>query len=230
MHGEIRVVDDVPAAFAALIEEALVATKVARGARPFKLAVSGGNSGAASFRALVASPVIDFADIDLFFVDERCVDAGAEESNQRAIAAVLADKLGELAGFHPMLCDDDADAYDHLLRDEASLDAIQLGLGPDGHTASLFPDSPALSAPNDRLVVLNRDPSGRNPLERVTMTYAGIALASLVVFAVIGEARAEVVAKIAAGEDFPAGRVEADRIVWLVDTAAGALLGSRHHE
>lgn len=225
MNGEIRIVDDVPNAFTALMEEAFVSTKAARGPRPFRLAASGGNSGAASFRALVASTVIDFSALDVYFVDERCVDPSDEESNQRAIRAVFADKLASLAGFHPITCDDDAESYDQLLRGVGALDAVQLGLGPDGHTASLFPNSPALDAPADRFAARNHDPSGLNPLDRVTMTYAGIALAPLVVFCVIGEARADVVAKIAAGGDFPAARVRADRLIWLVDTAAGSLLG-----
>jgi 6-phosphogluconolactonase/glucosamine-6-phosphate isomerase/deaminase len=59
------------------------------------------------------------------------------------------------------------------------------------------------------------------------LTYAGIELAPLVVFAVIGEARADVVAAIAKGEDLPAARVAAERVVWLIDTAAGSKLDSR---
>jgi 6-phosphogluconolactonase/glucosamine-6-phosphate isomerase/deaminase len=62
------------------------------------------------------------------------------------------------------------------------------------------------------------------------LTYAGIALAPLVVFAAIGEARADVVAKIAAGEDLPAGRVVAERVVWLIDPAAASKLNGAPHE
>jgi 6-phosphogluconolactonase/glucosamine-6-phosphate isomerase/deaminase len=225
MNGEIRVVDDVPAAFTALMEATFLASANSRGAKPFRLAASGGNSGAASFTALTKSSVVNFSELDLYFVDERCVDPSSEDSNQRAIGEVFGDKLATLAGFHAMSCDVGAEAYDQLLRDAGGLDAVQLGLGPDGHTASIFPGSAALEVDDARLVVSNVDPSGRNAHDRLTLTYAGIRLAPLVVFTVIGEARADVVAKIAAGEDLPAARVAADRVVWLIDTAAGLKLG-----
>jgi 6-phosphogluconolactonase len=229
MNGEIRVVDDVPAAYAALIEAAFLAGQAARGSRPFRLAASGGNSGAASFRALMKSQV-DFSKVDLYFVDERCVDPSSDDSNQHALAEILGDKLATVAGFHPMSCEAGAEAYDRLLREAGALDAVQLGLGPDGHTASIFPGSSALEVNDSRLVVKNVDPSGRNEHDRLTLTYAGIHLAPLVVFCVIGAARADVVARIAGGEDLPASRVSSDRVVWLIETAAGALLSGVRHE
>jgi 6-phosphogluconolactonase/glucosamine-6-phosphate isomerase/deaminase len=224
MNGEMRVVNDVAAAYAALIEEAFLAGAKARGSRPFRLAASGGNSGAASFRGLMKSEIVDFSEVDLYFVDERCVDPTSDDSNQHEIAEILGDKRATLAGFHPMSCEAGAEAYDQLLREAGELDAVQLGLGPDGHTASIFPGSAALEVNDSRLVVKNVDPSGRNEHDRLTLTYAGIRLAPLVVFCVIGAARADVVAKIAAGEDLPASRVVADRVVWLIETAAGSLL------
>jgi 6-phosphogluconolactonase/glucosamine-6-phosphate isomerase/deaminase len=230
MNGEIRVVDDVPGAYAALIEEVYLAGADARGSRPFRLAASGGNSGAASFRALIKSDVVDFSKVDLYFVDERCVDPSSEDSNQHALRGILGETLQTLAGFHPMSCEEGAAAYDQVLREAGALDAIQLGLGPDGHTASIFPGSAALDVNDGRLVVKNVDPSGRNEHDRLTLTYAGIHLAKLAVFCVIGAARADVVAKIAAGEDLPASRVTADRVVWLIETDAGALLSGVPHE
>ena len=230
MNGEMRVVDDVPAAYSALIEEAFLAGAKARASRPFRLAASGGNSGAASFRGLMKSEIVDFSEVDLYFVDERCVDPTSDDSNQHEIAGILGDKLTTLAGFHPMSCEAGAEAYDQLLREAGALDAVQLGLGPDGHTASIFPGSAALDVNDSRLVVKNVDPSGRNEHDRLTLTYAGIHLAPLVVFCVIGAARADVVAKIAAGDDLPASRVVADRVVWLIETAAGSLLSGVRDE
>jgi 6-phosphogluconolactonase len=224
MNGEIRVVDDVPGAFTELIEAAFTGSAGDRGSRPFRLAASGGNSGAACFRSLVQSPVIGFSELELFFVDERCVEVTSPDSNQRDIGEVFGDKLSALAGFHPMSCEAGPASYEQLLRGAGGLDAIQLGLGPDGHTASIFPGSAALDVDDGRLVVGNVDPSGRNEHDRLSLTYAGIGLAPLVVFAVIGEARADVVARIAAGEDLPASRVRAKRVVWLIDTAAGSKL------
>ena len=69
------------------------------------------------------------------------------------------------------------------------LDVVHLGMGADGHTASLFPASPALDADPGQLVSFNEDPSGRNKHPRMTLTYAGIARARLVIFTVAGEAK-----------------------------------------
>jgi 6-phosphogluconolactonase len=90
-------------------------------------------------------------------------------------------------------------------------------MGPDGHTASLFPGSPALEADPGQLVALNEDPSGRNPHPRMTLTFSGISRARLVVFTITGENKREVLQAVVDGADLPAGRVQADRVVWLVD-------------
>jgi 6-phosphogluconolactonase len=100
------------------------------------------------------------------------------------------------------------------------LDLVHLGLGPDGHTASLFPGSAALSAPAGQLVAHNVDPSGRNHHERVTLTFAGIARARLVVFTVAGAEKHEALSRVFQNEDIPATRVRADRVVWLCDPGA----------
>jgi 6-phosphogluconolactonase len=97
---------------------------------------------------------------------------------------------------------------------------VHLGVGPDGHTASLFPGSPALDADPGRLVTLNHDPSGLNPFDRMTLTLSGIARARLVVFTVAGKAKQAAMQAIADGEELPAARVRADAVVWLVDRDA----------
>src|SRR5664280_1458863 len=99
--------------------------------------------------------------------------------------------------------------------------AVPLGLGPDGHCASLFPGSAALElADPDVLVAASRDPNAANPHDRITLTLAAIARARLVVFTVSGTSKHQAFARIAAGEDLPAARITADRVLWLVDTAA----------
>jgi 6-phosphogluconolactonase len=113
--------------------------------------------------------------------------------------------------------DEAAAGYDALLRDYGPIDLIHLGLGPDGHTASLFPGSPALDE-HDRLVVPNADDTHPHP--RLTFTYPAIARRHTVVFTVAGEGKREAFARVRAGDDVPAARVEADRILWLVDPAA----------
>lgn len=222
MIGEIRVVDDVPSAFAELTALELRSALALRGTDgpPFRLGASGGSSGSRCFALLAQRGDLVWPRVACYFADERCVAPDAPESNQRALREALGPRVDELQGFHPMSCTEEPEAYERLLRSAGGLDLLQLGFGPDGHTASLFPGSEALDAPADRLVARNVDPSGRNPLPRLTLTYAGIATAALVVVAVTGEEKREALAEIVAGGDLPAARVRAARVVWLCDRAA----------
>src|SRR5205823_10847853 len=120
----------------------------------------------------------------------------------------------------PMRCDEGPDPYQLRVGELGRFDVVHLGLGADGHTASLFPDSAAIDADPGRLVVMNTDPSGRNPYERMTLTYSGIARARLALFTVAGASKREAMQRIVDGEDLPAARVRADRVVWLVDHEA----------
>ena len=118
-----------------------------------------------------------------------------------------------------MTCDD-PDGYDRLVAELAPIDLVHLGLGPDAHTASLFPGSPALDAPADRLVVPNADPLGNNPHPRLTLTFAGIARGRHVVVTVEGEEKREALARVRSGEDVPAARADGPAVVWLTDRDA----------
>jgi 6-phosphogluconolactonase len=94
---------------------------------------------------------------------------------------------------------------------------VHLGLGPDGHTASLFPGSPSLDE-TERLVVAAGDADHPHP--RLTFTLPAIARARLVVVTVAGSEKRDAVERIRAGEDLPAARVRAERVLWLGDRAA----------
>ncbi|HXZ82691.1 MAG TPA: 6-phosphogluconolactonase [Acidimicrobiales bacterium] len=216
MIGEVRVVPDVGAAFAALVADEVTATSAPR----FRLGCSGGASGVACFSRLAAEPGISWGRVECYFADERCVEPTSPDANARAISEALGEVRGELAGFHPMSCAAGPEAYGALVAAAGGFDLLQLGLGPDGHTASLFPGADGHDAPPGALVIANADPSGRNPFERLTLTFEGIARARLVVVTVIGAAKAGPLARIAAGEDLPAGRIRGGRVVWLVDPAA----------
>jgi 6-phosphogluconolactonase len=113
--------------------------------------------------------------------------------------------------------DGGAAADRRLRRDVGPIDRVHLGLGPDGHTASLFPGSPALDETHHRVVV-NGD--ALHPHPRLTVTYPWLETARLIVFTVAGEEKRDAFTRIRAGEDLPAGRVRGDRIIWLVDAAA----------
>lgn len=223
MHGEVRLVADVAKSFAELSAHELARSPQ----RPFRLGCSGGGSGVACTSALAARDDVDFSALSVYFADERCVAPDSPDLNANALRAAFGPRLAELAAFHPMSCETGPEDYEQLLSEVGPLDLLQLGMGPDGHTASLFPNSPALNASPQRLVVVNHDQSGKNRFERLTLTYGAIAQASLVVFAVIGEDKADALGRLARGEDLPAGRVEARRLIWLVDRRlAGVLDGA----
>src|SRR5437016_2057373 len=78
------------------------------------------------------------------------------------------------------------------------IDLIHLGMGSDGHTASLFPGSSALQADPGRLVFLNEDPSGRNPYQRMTLTLSALARGRLATITVSGEEKREMMQRVAA--------------------------------
>jgi 6-phosphogluconolactonase/glucosamine-6-phosphate isomerase/deaminase len=129
--------------------------------------------------------------------------------------------VGAANATYPMRCEEGPDPYQLRIGELGKLDVVHLGLGPDAHTASLFPQSPALDADPGRLVVMNEDPLGNNKRPRMTLTFAGIARARLVLFTVEGEDKREAMRRVYDGDPTaPASRVSADRVVWLVDPAA----------
>lgn len=98
-----------------------------------------------------------------------------------------------------------------------SFDLLLLGVGPDGHTASLFPDHPLLNV-DDRLIAYIID-SPKPPPQRITMTFSLINNARVSIFAVSGSNKADIIKKIFLDkEDLPAGRVKAlEQVHWLLD-------------
>jgi len=215
--GEVEIVEDVPRAFAARVIDAFIDRPDAT----FSLAVSGGGTARRCYQrlALDGAEAIDWWAVDLFWGDERCVDPDSDASNERLVREALLERVGAANEVHPMRCDEGPEAYQLKLSALPAIDVVHLGMGPDGHTASLFPDSPALDADAGRLVVMNADPSGRNPHERMTFTFSAIARARLVLITVEGEEKREVFARVQAGEDLPVNRIRAPRVTWLVDAA-----------
>jgi 6-phosphogluconolactonase len=218
MNGELLVVDDVSAAFA----EFVIDRWLARVGPRFAMAMSGGDTARACYEALARRrSEIDWGTVDIWWGDERCVPLDDVESNHRLAHEALLDQV-EVGSEHPMTCGTHgARTYESALEDAPPLDLIHLGLGPDGHTASLFPGSAALAVPSSRLVVENVDPTGRNRHPRLTLTYGGIARGRCVVVTVSGAGKSEALRRVRAGDpSAPAAGIDADDVVWLVDPAA----------
>jgi 6-phosphogluconolactonase len=210
VHGEVRTVDDVATAFADVVVESA----------PASIALSGGGTAKAAYEALAARD-LDWSGIDVWFGDERFVPVDDPDSNEGMARAVLLDRAHPRA-IHSMTgagatADAAAVAYDALVAAAPPIDVVHLGLGPDGHTASLFPGSAALRV-TDRLVVTNGD--DLHPHPRLTFTYPALARSRLVVFTVAGADKRDAFTRIEAGDDLPAAHVTAERVLWLVDPAA----------
>jgi 6-phosphogluconolactonase len=218
VNGELVVVDDVPGAFT----REVVSAFSNRSGEEFDFALSGGDTARACYERLAreAGHAIDWMLVNFFWGDERCVPPDHPDSNERLGREALLEKVGAANAVYPMRCDEGLDAYQLRLGEVGHLDLVHLGMGPDGHTASLFPGSPALEAGSGQLVAFSEDPTGRNKHRRMTLTFPGIARARLVLFTVAGEQKREAMEAVYSGADLPAGRVTAGRVLWLVDPAA----------
>jgi len=218
-------VDDVPRAFCDAVVEAFAA----RPGNRFALVLSGGETARRCYELLAESDGMEWGLVDLYVGDERFVPADDEHANQRLIRESLLEPIGGAAAFHPMptggAIEECADAYQRVMSDLVTgpgIDVIHLGVGPDGHTASLFPGAPSLDADPGRLVLATEDPNGVNPFPRLTLTLPAINSARQAVFTVAGDEKADALARLVGCDDLPAGRVHAGHTVWLADAAARA--------
>jgi 6-phosphogluconolactonase len=211
IQGEVRVVDDVPRAFAALVADVA----------PRSLALSGGDTARTCYEQLAASPV-DWRGVTMWFGDERFVPVDDPDSNEGMAREVFLDRV-PTGPVHSMrgtasTIDEAASEYDALVRAADPITLVHLGLGPDGHTASLFPGSPALAV-QDRLVVPTPG-DATHPHDRLTFTYPALARSELVVFTVHGAEKRDAMARVRGPGDVPAAKVTASCVVWLLDPAA----------
>jgi 6-phosphogluconolactonase len=238
MHGTIEVVDSVADRFAQVVGGALARGTVSEPGPSggFSLFLSGGPTAKEAYERLAqvtapgapdggpATASVHWTRVDAYWGDERCVPPDDKDANQRLCREALLDPVGPLRSVHPMYTSgapaDAAAAYQKELVGLEHFDVVHLGMGPDGHCASLFPGSAALEAPDDVLVLANVDPNDNNPLQRITLTLPAIARARLVVFTVAGPSKRDAFERVRNGEDLPAGRVQADEVLWLVDREA----------
>jgi 6-phosphogluconolactonase len=171
----------------------------------------------------------DWTKATLWWGDERCVPPDDERSNYLLVKRTLLDRVdpGEVHRIHGELGGDDAAARYHDELEGARLGLALQGIGPDGHTASLFPHAPALEERERRAVAAPHE-----DVERVTMTLPMLSGAAKVVFLVLGESKAEAARKAFAeepSEETPASllRSEDGDTIVLLDRAAAAELDNR---
>jgi 6-phosphogluconolactonase len=223
---DVRIVDDP----ARVVADLLVDVACAGG----HVALAGGSTPERAYE-LVAQADADLSAATLWLGDERVVPAGDERSNARMVRAALCDRIPEER--RPRLVEVETElgfeaaaaAYETRLREELGnhprLDLVLLGLGPDSHTASLFPGKPAL-AETHRLVTGVPEAGMEPRVPRVTMTYPLLNAAREVVFLVSGADKAEALRRAFGDppdESSPAAHVRpgAGTLTLVLDPAAG---------
>lgn len=185
----------------------------------FTLAVSGGRTPWEMFRELVTLDV-PWEHVRIFQVDERCAPMDDADRNLRHLRESLGDIETTIIAM-PVEADDlDAAAAVYATELPESFDLVHLGLGPDGHTASLVPGDAVLDV-TDRLVAPTAGHyQGRR---RMTLTYSGLARAAAFLWLVTGSEKADPLRRLIAGDPgIPAGRVTGGPSTVICDTAAHA--------
>ena len=194
------------------------AARAALGQSSFSLALSGGKTPWRMLELLEPGALAE-PGTTIFQVDERVAPADDPDRNFTQLRNSLSQRALERLLPMPVEADDleeAADRYAAALPDE--LDLIHLGLGPDGHTASLVPGDPVLDV-DDRLVALTAEEYQGHP--RMTMTYPALARGRKVLWLVTGEEKQDALAKLRARDDsIPAARVEARQALIVADRAA----------
>jgi 6-phosphogluconolactonase len=191
------------------------------------LAVSGGATPVLTHRALARRP-LDWSRVHVWFCDERAVPPGDPESNYRLANETLVGPAGiPDANVHRMIGeapDLDAEAERYARELPAALDVLLLGIGPDGHTCSLFPGSALVTERARRVAAVFDSP--KPPPRRITLTPPVLAAAGEALMLVEGQEKADAVARAldpaSAPQQVPASLVR-DR-TWLLDAAAAARL------
>jgi 6-phosphogluconolactonase len=191
------------------------------------IAVSGGSTPRPAYEA-AARLQPDWSRAEIWWADERCVPPDDERSNYRLVRESLLDRLDRGAAIEHRVRGElsraaAADAYENELRGVV-FDLVLLGIGPDGHTASLFPNDPALDELRRRALAVPRP-----DVDRVTLTIPPLTAAETVLFLVVGEEKAPAVARAFADDPDPATpaslvRSASGTTLVLLDRAAGSHL------
>jgi 6-phosphogluconolactonase len=207
----VAVADD---AAGAVLRVAGVITERARAAVEDRGAFTLALSRSEELAARLGEADMPWAHVTVFQVDERVVPFGHEDRNlTQLLAALPPDAVRPLPVDDPDL-DAAADRYAAALLEP--LDLVHLGLGADGHTASLVPGDPVLEL-HDRLVAVTREHKG---YRRMTLTYPALEAAGEIVWLVTGESKRDALSRLLAGDvSIPAARVRNDRQRVVIDHA-----------
>jgi 6-phosphogluconolactonase len=218
----LEVLDDAPAVHrrgAELIAEAARAAVAERGS--FAIGASGGRDPWPMYSQLEDHD-LPWDRTEIFQVDERVAPAGSDERNLTRLIAALS--IGAQGSIRPMPVTDEnleaaAEDYADLLPE--ALDLAHLGIGPDGHTASLVPGDPVLEVTDRRVALTAGEYQG---VRRMTLTYPELGRVRNLLWIVTGEEKREALAKLIARDpSIPAGRVEpgGDSLILADSAAAG---------
>jgi 6-phosphogluconolactonase len=221
MAIDLEVVADEKAAArrAAELIEAAGAETLAERPGPFSLAMSGGRTPWAMLAILGELEEMPWEATELFQVDERIASPGSEERNLTHM--VLGLSMDHQASLRPMPVtqrDLDAAASEYERTLPEPLDCVHLGLGADGHTASLVPDDPVLGVTDRRVAVTEIAYQGHR---RMTLTYPALAEARRIVWLVTGPEKRDALARLLTADQLiPAGRVENPNMTVVADELA----------
>jgi 6-phosphogluconolactonase len=233
---EVRTFSDLDTLSSAAADEIVAIARASVAARGrFTMALAGGNTPRGTYELLATRhrDAIDWARTDVVFGDERFVAADDARSNYKMAREALLSRVPippERVHAVPTdlaTPDDAASAYDRTLTTlaEATVDLVLLGVGPDGHTASLFPGSPAVRE-RARYAVAVAAPTAVQPaVPRVTATLPFLNGARTAMFLITGADKQPVIGEILSGAEsarrYPAAMVASrERTIWLIDRTA----------
>lgn len=184
-----------------------------------RIALAGGETPRRCYELLRELP-LDWAHIEFYFGDERCLPAGDAQRNDRMAAEVLFNHIAiPAANIHRIPAQQSAVAaaaeYAQTLHDALPLDVVLLGMGEDGHTASLFPGNPAVASDDGVVAVFD---APKPPPERVSLGLNTLNTARHKLFLVTGAGKRDALQQIVDGAPLPAAQITDAE--WYVDQAA----------
>jgi len=224
MAIETKLFPDADAASRYAAETIAAAAREAVAARgEFSLALSGGKTPWAMIGLLGDMEEMPWEQTRIYQVDERVAPPGDESRNLTHLVQMLS--IDHQATLRPMPVtsrDLEISAAEYEVHLPERLDLVHLGLGPDGHTASLIPGDSVLEVNDSRVAMTDDAYEGHR---RMTLTYPALAAAGKILWLTLGEQVREPLAKLLAGDtSIPAGRVENDNMVVVADEAAAGRL------